>query len=88
MLVLYVDDLLISGNNRARIEYIILEFSRRLKMKNIDVATEFLGIKLSRDSSKKTLHLSQADYADKIIERFSMNGSDPVPIRCNHQDIK
>eukprot|EP00171_Calliarthron_tuberculosum_P022843 IDg22843t1 len=78
MLVLYVDDLLIAGDNRSQLDSIKLEFSRRFKMKNLGVASEFLGIKISRNRSDRTLHLSQAEYANTVLERFGMQDSKPI----------
>uniref|UniRef100_A0A803PUQ7 Reverse transcriptase Ty1/copia-type domain-containing protein n=1 Tax=Cannabis sativa TaxID=3483 RepID=A0A803PUQ7_CANSA len=44
-------------------------------MKDLGEACYVLGIKICRDSKRRTLALSQATYIDKILERFSMENS-------------
>ena len=37
-----------------------------------------LGLEITRDRSKRTIHVSQEHYANKVLERFSMHNSKPV----------
>ena len=41
-------------------------------MKDLGEVNFILGIKLWRDRKNKMLGLSQAEYIDKVLERFSM----------------
>ena len=43
-------------------------------MKEMGEATYILGVKISRDQSKKLVSLSQEQYIKKILERFRMQG--------------
>ena len=72
LIVLYVDDLLIAGNNRVIVNEVKTQFSRRYKMKDLGPAQEFLGITITRNRARCMLHISQSAYASKILSRFRM----------------
>ncbi|MBY3556132.1 hypothetical protein HGI15_22655, partial [Modestobacter lapidis] len=74
-LVLYVDDILIIGNDVGMISSVKLWLSSNFSMKDLGEATYILGIKIYRDRSKRLLGLSQSMYIDKILKRFSMENS-------------
>ncbi|MBT1552616.1 hypothetical protein KK474_28575, partial [Klebsiella pneumoniae] len=61
-LVLYVDDILIIGNDVGMISSIKLWLSSNFSMKDLGDATYILGIKIYRDRSKRLLGLSQSIY--------------------------
>lgn len=64
IIVLYVDDILIVGSNRAGLESIKKELKSRFNMKDRVHFKEFLGIQVVRYRAKRTLHLSQAYYTE------------------------
>ena len=78
LIVLYVDDLLIAGNDRSVVDQVKDEFKDRFKMKDLGVASEFLGIQIYRDRPNRTLHVTQSSYIDKVLERFRMADAKPV----------
>lgn len=47
-------------------------------MKDIGEATYILGVKISRDRSKRLLSLSQETYINKVLERFKMQDCRPI----------
>jgi hypothetical protein len=49
--------------------------SSHFAMKDLGEASYILGIKLFRDRKKRLLRLSQVNYIDKILVRFSMQDS-------------
>ena len=69
---LYVDDILIAGNDKQFVMEIKAWLSSNFEMKDMGEATYILGVKISRDRSRKLLSLSQETYIKKILERFSM----------------
>ena len=79
LIALYVDDLLIAGNNRQFVDKVKNEFQNRFKMKDLGVAQEFLGIEITRNRQDRTIHLCQSSYALKIINRFGMSNCNSVP---------
>ena len=75
---LYVDDILIAGNSKEHINEIKGWLSSNFEMKDMGEAAYILGVKISRDRSKKLLSLSQESYINKILERFHMQHSKPI----------
>uniref|UniRef100_A0A2N9IVG1 CCHC-type domain-containing protein n=1 Tax=Fagus sylvatica TaxID=28930 RepID=A0A2N9IVG1_FAGSY len=52
--------------------------SSTFEMKDMGEANFVLGVKITRDRSKKLLSLSQGTYIKKILERFHMHNSKPI----------
>jgi len=78
ILSLYVDDILLVGNNLEMINAIKEWLSSVFEMKDLGEASYILGVKISRDRSRRLLSLSQETYLRKILERFNMDNSKPV----------
>jgi len=72
-LVLYVDDILLIGNDKPMLEATKEWLGSQFSMKDLGEAAYILGIKIHRDRPKKLLGLSQATYLDKVLERFNMS---------------
>ncbi|KAK9044682.1 hypothetical protein V6N11_058576 [Hibiscus sabdariffa] len=74
-LILYVDDILIIGNDIPTLQSIKAWLSSCLSMKDLGEATYTLGVKIYRDRSRRLLGLSQSTYIDKVLKRFNMEAS-------------
>ena len=74
-LVLYVDNILLIGNDVGVMSVIKIQLSSQFDMKDLGEANFILEIKLWRDRKNRMLGLSQAGYIDKILEQFSMQNS-------------
>ena len=74
-LVLYVDDILLIGNDVAALSTVKVWLASTFDMKDLGEASYILGIKLIRDRKQKIMGLSQAAYIDKVLTRFSMDNS-------------
>ena len=74
-LVLYVDDILLIGNNIQMLETVKSSLKKSFSMKDLGEATYILGIKIYRDRSKRLIGLSQDRYIDKVLKRFNMQDS-------------
>ncbi|KAD4888008.1 hypothetical protein E3N88_20081 [Mikania micrantha] len=74
-LILYVDDILIIGNNIPMINEVKHCLGTCFAMKDLGEAAYILGIKIHRDRSKRLLGLSQSTYIDKMMTRFNMENS-------------
>ena len=59
VIILYVDDLLIAGNDHSELLRVNRYVSQRFKMKDLGQVKECLGIQVSRDRASRTLHISQ-----------------------------
>ncbi|KAK9033561.1 hypothetical protein V6N11_049748 [Hibiscus sabdariffa] len=74
-LILYVDDILIIGNDVPTLQSIKTWLSSCFSMKDLGEAAYILGVKIYRDRSRRLLGLSQSTYIDKVLKRFSMEES-------------
>ena len=79
-LVLYVDDILIIGNDIGMLQNVKAYLCKNFSMKDLGEASYILGIKLYRDRVRKLIGLSQSTYIDKIFERFSMTNCKTVNV--------
>ena len=72
-LVLYVDDILLIGND---IPMLTSEwFSKEFSMKDLGETSFILGINVYRDRPNRMLELSQKMYIEEVLKRFSMENS-------------
>ncbi|WVZ01025.1 hypothetical protein V8G54_027094 [Vigna mungo] len=80
--LLYVDDMLIVGKNKIKITALKNALSKSFAMKDLGAMKKILGMKISRDCSRRMLWVSQEDYIEKILKRFNMHNakSARVPI--------
>jgi hypothetical protein len=70
VICLYVDDLLITGDNNNKINEVMAQLQRRYKIK-ANYAKEFLGCKIIRDGEQgDTIYFSQSHYIEKIVNQF------------------
>ncbi|KAL0291730.1 UNVERIFIED_CONTAM: Retrovirus-related Pol polyprotein from transposon TNT 1-94 [Sesamum radiatum] len=74
-LVLYVDDILLIGNDVKMLGDIKVRFSTQFSMKDMGEASYILGIKIYRDRSRRMLGLIQSLYIEKVLKRFKMEHS-------------
>ena len=74
-LVLYVDDILLIGNDVGIMSLVKVWLSSQVDIKDLGKSNFILGIKLWRDCKNRMLGLSQAGYIDKVLEQFSMQNS-------------
>eukprot|EP00253_Pinus_taeda_P036632 PITA_36632 len=77
ILVLYVDDLLITGSAASAIATVKKALHDRFLTTDMGPLHFFLGIDISQDSTG--IKLSQAKYARDLLERFRMANCKPAP---------
>ena len=78
ILLLYVDDMLIVGQDLNMINRLKVELSKTFDMKDLGPSKHILGMQITRDRESKKLWLSQETYIERILERFNMQHSKPV----------
>jgi Reverse transcriptase (RNA-dependent DNA polymerase) len=71
-LILYVDDILLMGNDILSLRLVKSSLKKVLSMKDLDETVYILDIKIYRDRSMRLIGLSQNTYIDKVLNRFSM----------------
>ena len=74
-LVLYVEDILLIGNDIPTLQSVKSWLGKCFSMKDLGEAAYILGIKIYRDRSKRLICLSQSAYIDKVLKWFSMQDS-------------
>ncbi|GJS34877.1 retrotransposon protein, putative, ty1-copia subclass [Tanacetum coccineum] len=75
ILILYVDDILLMGNNIPMLQDVKSYLGRSFAMKDLGDAAYILGIKIYRDRSKRLIGLCQSAYIEKILKRYYMENS-------------
>ncbi|GJR30287.1 retrotransposon protein, putative, ty1-copia subclass [Tanacetum coccineum] len=71
-LVLYVDDILLMGNNVIMLQEVKSWLCKCFSMKDLREAAYILGIKIIHDRSKWLIALSQSAYLEKTPKKFRM----------------
>ncbi|KAK7574002.1 hypothetical protein V9T40_011193 [Parthenolecanium corni] len=72
-LLLYVDDMLLTGNDNRKIDDIIQQLCQVFKITILGEPKEFLGVEIIRDRKNRVMYLHQKTYAGKILKRFGMS---------------
>nr|GEW00894.1 retrotransposon protein, putative, Ty1-copia subclass [Tanacetum cinerariifolium] len=75
-LILYVDDILIMGNNIPMLQDVKSYLGRYFSMKDLGEAAYILRIKIYRYRSRLLIGLCQSAYIKKILKRYYMKNSE------------
>ena len=78
ILSLYVDDILISGNDKKLIDETKKWLLSNFEIKDMGEASYVLGLKILKDRSKRLLGLSQETYIKKLFKRYHMHDRKPM----------
>lgn len=77
---LYVDDMLLVGNNMDLIKEVKQQLSSKFDMKDLGPTHFILGMEIKRDKANKRLWLSQQKYIEGVLKRFNMQDFKPVKV--------
>lgn len=80
ILLLYVDDMLVVGQDANMIRKLKEDLSKFFDMKDLGPAKQILGMKIVRDRTTRRLWLSQQGYIERVLKRFNMDDAKPVSI--------
>nr|GEX73649.1 retrotransposon protein, putative, Ty1-copia subclass [Tanacetum cinerariifolium] len=85
-LILYVDDILIMGNNIPRLKEVKDYLGKYFSMKDLGEAAYILRIKIYRYRSRRLIGLSKSAYIDKILKKYNMHNSKKgyLPMEVKH----
>ncbi|CAA7024026.1 unnamed protein product [Microthlaspi erraticum] len=75
-LLVYVDDIVVTGNDPAAIEATIKNLATRFSLKDMGALSYFLGIEVIR--TKQGLHLNQRKYILDLLHRMHMSDAKPI----------
>ncbi|GKF34218.1 retrotransposon protein, putative, ty1-copia subclass, partial [Tanacetum coccineum] len=73
--ILYVDDILIMGNNILLLQGVKSYLGRCFAIKDLGEAAYILRIKIYGDRSRRLIGLCQSAYIEKILKRYHMENS-------------
>jgi hypothetical protein len=85
ILIVYVDDIVITGDDDMGIENLKKQLTREFEVKDLGQLRYFLGIEVS--GSPKGIYLSQRKYVLDLLAETGMSGCRPAstPIEQNHK---
>ena len=78
LLLLYVDDMIITGNDLSGIQELKNFLSQQFEMKDLGHLSYFLGLEITH--STDGLYITQAKYASKLLSRAGLTDSKTVDI--------
>ncbi|GJY14422.1 integrase [Tanacetum coccineum] len=84
LVLLYVDDKIITGDNEAEISMLKDDLSVHFEMKNLGEAGYFLGLEV--ENTDQGYFISQRGYAKELLQRFSMDKSKDTGIGYSLKD--
>ena len=87
IVALYVDDIVLTGNNEKMIEEFKKNMVKKYEMSDMGLLRHFLSMKIYQD---KGVFILQKLYAEKILKKFRMDGckSVPIPLVVNEKLMK
>lgn len=83
----YVDSLLIVGENQEEINQLKKALTTRFEMTDLGPVTHYLGLCIVRNLEADTMRLTQETYIHKILERFGMRDARRVDTPMAKKDI-
>ena len=77
ILAIHVDDCILTGSSPELIAEYKQKFNDRCTLTDLGPIYWFLGIKITRNRSARTISLSQSSYIDSILARFGLSDAKP-----------
>lgn len=77
-LLLYVDDILLSGNCLPKLENTIERLGHLFQIKSLGAPEKFLGIEITRCLSKGTIFLHQTKFTERLLSKFDITHDTPL----------
>ena len=78
IITLYVDDILIIGNDKQKIAEFKSSISNVFKMKDLGPVSHLIGIEIIRNRTSKTITITQRQYLKDVLRKFDMQDCDPI----------
>ena len=69
-LLVYVDDLAAAALHATDLDWFFSKLSARFNAKNLGEISKILGVRVTRDRSKRTIELDQEQYLEKVLTKF------------------
>ncbi|KAM1023651.1 hypothetical protein ACFX2A_045494 [Malus domestica] len=85
ILLLYVDDIILTGSNSVKIQKMIDELSEVFELKDMGQLTYFLGLQISYKDNGD-IFLNQSKYIRDVIHKAGMDSCKPAATPCKPHD--
>ena len=72
ILLLYVDDMLLTGPNKDRVQELKAQLAREFEIKDLEPVNKILGMQIHQNRNNRKIWLSQKNYLKKVLRRFNM----------------
>ncbi len=84
----YVDDMILAGKNKAKIDSIKRELSSRIDIKDLGKLIHFLGVSVVQND--QGTWMGQPAYTERLLEKMKMSDCKPVqtPLNSGSQLVK
>src|SRR5215469_8592877 len=83
ILPVFVDDMTIVSKSRDAINSVIDNLEKHFKLRRLGGLEFLLGVKIERERSKRTIHLSQQQYILDMLQRYGFESCTPVSTPMN-----
>ena len=80
IIIVWVDDLIISATNLPLLKRVKGALSNKFKMKDLGPLAWFLGTEFK--CSEESIEINQTQYIDKILKKFEMSDCKPKSVPC------
>lgn len=77
--ILYVDDGLILSNIKSVLTDMVEFLGKEFEVRSLP-ADRFIGVDINRNRHLGTIHLSQPEYVQRVLERFNMSNCNPLAV--------
>jgi transposase InsO family protein len=75
--ILYVDDITILGASSEAVKRLKSDLAKRYEITDLGEIASYLGVRITRDRSRKRIEIDQSGYIKDIIDRFGMADANP-----------
>ena len=82
-IIVFVDDMILAGNDHECLSELKTKLSNRFKMVDLGEVSWFLGIEIEREGD--CIKLNQKQYLKKLLKKHGMDGCKPVSTPCETQ---
>ena len=83
ILILYIDDLLLLGEDLTKINDVKHQLGKLYQMKDLRPASSYLGIQITRDQNTRAIWIDQQAYIENALKSFELldanNTNTPLP---------
>ena len=78
ILIVYVDDITLMGDSIEQIQLIKKQLANSFELTDLGEISYYLGLRITRDRTNRTISLDQEKYIQDILSRFQMSSCTPA----------